>query len=245
MQLNLELDGDTDLFTDEIFEFVMRKIILDNAETFFPEDEDSRPSKRAKYCDYRAEDYKLTGWGQLLEHPLLLDPESRQYKMFRQRFRLPPPLFFRLVKKCKELNVFDYIYETVKIPLEIKVLICLRILARDHCLDDMEELSSVPKSSVHRIFERFIDGCCAKLFPLFVKAPTGERLSKIMQTYDDLGFPGCVGSVDCTHIRWDRCPQRLQVLMKGRKDTPTVSFEVVVDHRAFHMSLKFVLKCRV
>ncbi len=116
----------------------------------------------------RAEDYNSTPWGQLLRHPLLLKPESPQYKIFRRRFRLPPPLFFQLVDKCKAVNIFQTVYECIKIPFEIKILICLRILARDHCLDDLEELSCVPKSSVHRIFCSFIDGCHEKLLPIFI-----------------------------------------------------------------------------
>ena len=45
-----------------------------------------------------------------------------------------------------------------------------------------------------------------------------------------MGFPGCVGSIDCTHIAWDMCPTTLNPLCKGKEGYPTLVFEVVVDH---------------
>jgi hypothetical protein len=29
---------------------------------------------------------------------------------------------------------------------------------------------------------------------------------KVVGEYSSRGFPGCIGSVDCVHIGWDRCP---------------------------------------
>jgi hypothetical protein len=40
----------------------------------------------------------------------------------------------------------------VRIPVEFKVLIALRILGLGNCLDDISELSCVSESTVHQIF---------------------------------------------------------------------------------------------
>jgi hypothetical protein len=45
-----------------------------------------------------------------------------------------------------------------------------------------------------------------------------------------LGLPGCVGSMDCTHISWHKCPVQWTNLMTGASGKPTISFQVVVDH---------------
>jgi hypothetical protein len=29
-------------------------------------------------------------------------------------------------------------------------------------------------------------------------------LQSTMKVYEAMGLPGCVGSVDCVHIKWDR-----------------------------------------
>ena len=60
-------------------------------------------------------------------------------------------------------------------------------------------------------------------------------------TFNKLGFPGCIGSIDCTHINWENCPQVWQNMFTGKSGGPTVKFEVVVDHdrRVLHVSEAF------
>jgi hypothetical protein len=45
-----------------------------------------------------------------------------------------------------------------------------------------------------------------------------------------MGLPGCVGSIDCTHIGWHKCPAVWTNIMTGGSGKPTLSFQVVVDH---------------
>jgi hypothetical protein len=78
-------------------------------------------------------------WGRLIAHPLVHDPQSRQGRLFRRRFRVPFPVFLQLVKDCKDKNVFG---RTRIIPVEIKVLCSLRMLGRDELCDTISELSS-------------------------------------------------------------------------------------------------------
>jgi hypothetical protein len=45
-----------------------------------------------------------------------------------------------------------------------------------------------------------------------------------------LGLPGCVGSMDCTHVGWHKCPKEWTNIMTGASGKPTLSFQVLVDH---------------
>jgi hypothetical protein len=56
-----------------------------------------------------------------------------------------------------------------------------------------------------------------------------------------MGFPGCVGSMDVTHIYWDKCPNYLRFLCKGKEGKPTLAFQTVCDHsrRIHHLSAPF------
>ena len=45
-----------------------------------------------------------------------------------------------------------------------------------------------------------------------------------------MGLPGAVGSIDCTHVWWDRCPVNGQNDYIGKEGFPTVAYEVIVDH---------------
>ena len=56
------------------------------------------------------------------------------------------------------------------------------------------------------------------------------EISRTLSVYDRLGFPGCIGSTDCVHIRWERCPVGDRFLHKGKEGYPTIAYEVTVDH---------------
>ena len=93
--------------------------------------------------------YLNSNWGKMLirDKAIMLEqPQGKTAKIFRRRFRVPPRLFFDVIVPEAE-KVFqhdvDNPFETYRfqIPVEIKVLIVLRILARDACADDCVELS--------------------------------------------------------------------------------------------------------
>ena len=64
---------------------------------------------------------------------------------------------------------------------------------------------------------------------------------KVLETYRVLGFPGCVGSMDVTHVPLGRCPDKYRFLCSGKEGYPTLAFQVVVDHfrRVHHVSVAF------
>ena len=84
-------------------------------------------------------------------------------------------------------------------------MVALRILGRGSSCDDICEMSGVGESTVNSIFKQFIFGMSRPdVFARMVKPPTDVRLKAVMDTYSKLGFPGCVGSIDCTHIQWNK-----------------------------------------
>ena len=46
-----------------------------------------------------------------------------------------------------------------------------------------------------------------------------------------MGLPGCIGSTDCVHVKWDRCPTKLTNLCKGKEGYPTLVFSCMVDYK--------------
>lgn len=162
-------------------------------------------------------DYWQTPWGKMLNDPLCIVPGTREYRKFRRKFGMPAELFLHhFVPEIKRVNLFNMKYDS-RIPVEIKCLIGLRILGRGSCADDMEELSGVAESTCINIFHVFIANMVTKFFTTYVKPPTGEKLEEVMDTYARLGFPGAVGSVDCTHIYWGKCPVGLTNLCTGKE----------------------------
>jgi hypothetical protein len=120
----------------------------DTLEDFMEEDigeeEDVCPSlKRKRKGSKHITDEQLSQsiWGLMLAHPDVKDPESKIGKKFRLRFRVPYPLFKAiLVPICIEENIFECKRQS-QIQLEIKLLVCLRILGRGHDFDTLNEIS--------------------------------------------------------------------------------------------------------
>ena len=82
------------------------------------------------------------------------EEDSRLNKLFRLRFRIPYLVFKEfLVPMCKDANIFSITEEfRVRVPLEFKILMCLRILSRGNVADDIAELSSGCPSTVNFIY---------------------------------------------------------------------------------------------
>ena len=54
--------------------------------------------------------------------------------------------------------------------------------------------------------------------------------SYVMSVYAKMGLPGCEGSTDCVHVKWDRCPIWLRHLCVGKEHFPSLAYSVTVDH---------------
>ena len=42
-----------------------------------------------------------------------------------------------------------------------------------------------------------------------------NQLQRILNDYSSIGLPGCIGSVDCVHIGWNRCPAYQKNIFKA------------------------------
>ena len=76
----------------------------------------------------------------------------------------------------------------------------------------------------------FITNFSTTIFDDWVIPPSGTRLKQVMDIYARLGIPGTIGSMDVTHVRWDRCPVYERHMHVGKEGYPTLAFQVVVDH---------------
>ena len=184
-------------------------------------------------------DYTTTKWGMLIRAEELLDPTSPKAKLFRRRFRMPYNLFSYILKRCKEKSIFSSVTsEHSQIPDEIKLMLCLRVLGRDNIFDDIGEMSDMGESTALSVFTKFVLSFRINFQDEFIRIPEGEDLKKVMEIYSKLGLPGCVGSIDATHLKWAMCPKSLSNICAGKESFPTIAYQVVVDHsrRILHIS---------
>lgn len=169
------------------------------------------------------------------------DETHRNGKYFRYRFSHSFDSVHEIVKKIHEpehyfwRNKFDSRGREA-CPIHLLVLGSLRILTRNVTLDDLQEQTFISKE-VHRcFFNKFMLWYSTTVFPLVVKMPTLEELHNNGAEYRAAGFPGCVCSVDCVHVRVWGVSANLKQVSTGKEKFPSRVFEAAVNHRGIIVS---------
>jgi hypothetical protein len=146
-------------------------------------------------------------------------------------------MFETMVIECKDSNIFG----RTQIGVEFKLLGCLRILGRGAHCDDVAEILDVGKTTVNVMFKAFVKNYSAAYYDVHVYVPEGEELDQVVEDYTKMGLPGCVGSMDVTHLMWKQCPSALRHVCTGRYHCPSVAFQMVCAHtrRIHHVSQPF------
>jgi Plant transposon protein. len=117
----------------------------------------------------------------------------------------------------------------VKLPL--LVLGSLRCIASGCTFDAIEELTCVSQQT-HRLFfhKYFCTWGKVAANDIIMMPHDVDAISHVTRQYEQRGLPGCVGSIDCVHVCWDRCPASMHSVCKGKDKVPTLAFQVVCSH---------------
>ena len=191
---------------------------------------------------YARPTYTCSTWWTMLQkgHP--------QNKVFRRRFSVPFTMFKLIVSEAR-----DWITDGGKrmgnnktdcvgiegVPFELKVLGALRMSAKGCSFDAIAELSGMSISTMQLFYHTFWEKFVAVFRDRWIYYPvTAADAADNLAVYARLGFPGAIGSVDCTHVRWFRCPALFQNSYSGKDKKATIAYEVTVNHsgRCLHIS---------
>ena len=125
-----------------------------------------------------------------------------------------------------------------KVMLELLVLASLRLLASGCTIDFVEVCTNVSVCTIRDFFQKKFCRWGRELSRKLVKMPeTEEEVRHVVGLYERIGLPGCVGSVDCVHLTWDKCPAGLLSKCKGKEQHATLAFQAVVSHTHKILSL--------
>ena len=187
-----------------------------------------------KYKRKTIEDYDDSAWARFLRRPGVKDPGTKDGKLFRRRFRVPYPVFQDICRTLSEHAEFrDGTQGDSKVPsapLALKVLAALRVLGRGECFDTCYELSNIHCETLRRFFHRFTAFYAAQ-YANYIKMPeTPTELQWVLSQYERLGYPGGIGSIDCVHVHWGRCPAKDANYHAGKSGFPTRVFQVIGIH---------------
>ena len=118
------------------------------------------------------------------------------------------------------------------VPFKLKLLAALRFVGRGECFDTIQELTGDRVSA--EIIRKFVRDWAAHMVKLkdeYIKWPkTESEILSVLEVYEKLGFPGCIGSTDCVNIALERCPHGLKNIHTGKDGYPTLGFNCTVNH---------------
>ena len=224
-------DEDGDLDVEKYIEYNKR---------VFSEEVDENPRKKQSRQQFPRRDPKQTTWYLdyvVDEHKTFCDPNHRDGKAFRVRFRLPYKTFKEMVEECR--NSPSCWWEErpdaagrPPVPVELLLLGALRVLGRGWVWDDVVEATHISETVLRGFFKRFTKHYATVRKDEFIHAPdTVQEIEEIMRVYREAGVPGAIGSVDCVHVWWDRCPVNISNVCRGKEKYPTLAWQVVADHK--------------
>lgn len=83
----------------------------------------------------------------------------------------------------------------------------LNYIGRGTFHDDVAELSGCSKELHRKSFHKLIKYVYSNLKDIYIRYPVNDELEEVLKEYENIGFPGAVGSIDATHVKWFRCPE--------------------------------------
>lgn len=113
-------------------------------------------------------------------------------------------------------------------PLQ-KVVSAVRQLCYGTSADAMDDYVRISETSSMLSLKLFCRTVVKKFENKYLRLPTAEDLERIEKQFSSIGFPGCVGCLDCSGWQWESCPRGLQGIMCGKEGKPTVKLEVICD----------------
>jgi hypothetical protein len=216
-----------------------------------------RSAERGASCDDNARDRYLCGITHLriLEHTLAdgdeatSDPRTHEGKRFTSLYGVPWTLFVDLSNEYEQwcsTNVHTFNIKE-ECPFKLRVMASFRQLRTGGSLSQYREGYTIAGSVFRELFYLFLDWHWDILYIHIIVPETKEEIDHVENLYRLIGYPGCVGSVDCVHVPWGAYRWTLQTKCKNKqKQTPTtVVFEVVCSHtpRVLNVSEMFWGTC--
>jgi hypothetical protein len=181
--------------------------------------------------------YWQSAWGQLVQRLASIVNGPSITSRDGKRFRVPYQVYCKLVQMCVEKKLFGEnssvetdIANRLICPVEIKVLAVLRILGRNWNFDDIAEATLMGETTARRAFHLFCENFVTHFYDKYVYRPKDQQLKKVLEVFGKMGLPGCIGSTDCVHLKWDRCPVSLNQVCSGKEGYLSLAYSCTVDH---------------
>ena len=136
------------------------------------------------------------------------------------------------MKECKEAHIFTAGRKTPTICDEFKVRASLRILGRNYVTASVCEFLGAAKKTINDFSKLFLVNYLRVFYKKYLYIPDElvglNEVEKVYRYY--MGLPGCLGSMDVTHVQWGACPSELRHHCVGRYGYSTLGSNFICSH---------------
>jgi hypothetical protein len=96
--------------------------------------------------------------------------------------------------------------------------------------DALDEYLKIGRSTALECLDKFAQGVIQVFGGDYLRRPTQQDVEHLLQVNESRGFPGMLGSIDCMHWRWEKCPLAWRgQFTRGDYGVPTMVLEAVAS----------------
>lgn len=111
-----------------------------------------------------------------------------------------------------------------------KVTAALRMLAYGGPADSLDEYFRMGESTIIETVNKFTRTIVVIYGEEYLRQPNTEDIARLLRKAEERGFPGMLGSIDCMHWEWEKCPTAWHGQYRGHHKKPTIILEAVASH---------------
>ncbi|XP_024311973.1 uncharacterized protein LOC112269446 [Brachypodium distachyon] len=175
---------------------------------------------------------RVAGHGRLFEDYFAQHPVYGS-SYFRRRFRMPRPLFLRIVKAVREHDSYFVQKRNAAEKLGLsslqKATAVFRMLTYGVAADATYEYVRIGKSTALDSMKAFVRAVIEVFGDEYLRSPNDADTARLLAIGESRGFPGMLGSIDCMHWGWKNCPSSWQGMYTGHVREPTIILEAVAS----------------
>ena len=148
-------------------------------------------------------------------------------------FRISHHLFLRIVNEVEQYDPY-FIQRTDAVGVLglsslQKITAAYRILAYETPADSVDEYIRIGESTAIESLRRCVKAVIAMFEDHYLRSPNNIDIARLLQTGEQHGFPGMLGSIDCMHWKWKNCPTAWQGMYTSHCHEPTIILEDVTS----------------
>ena len=87
-----------------------------------------------------------------------------------------------------------------------KITAAMRMLAYGVCADSVDDKIGIAESTALECLDHFCDAVIACFSQTYMREPTDEDMKRMLGRSERRGFPGMLGSLDCSKWKWKNFP---------------------------------------